>query len=93
MNLLVYLNSGQPDIRSFRNDITCRGGTGSKPVNKDRDLSTLAINLVGYSWKKDRQIHKDAWYVEPFFRWQRYGVGNSLVKLITVQGHERGHGR
>jgi len=89
VNLLVYLNSGQPDIRDFRNTIRYRGQGGLTPVNKDRDLSQLPLKLLGFSWKKENLKLSEGWTVGSHLRWQRCGPKLSEVRLITVKGHQK----
>lgn len=91
LNLLAYLASGQPDISAFKNDIVYRSPTSSAPANKSRHLSLLDINLIGFSWMKERitNLREDAWLVRAHLRWQRYGQRLSRVKLITIKEHDK----
>lgn len=88
-NVLAYLNSGQPDISQFKNHIRYRGNSKTKPINADRDLSLLPIELVGFNWLKSNYHSEDAWLVKSHFRWQRYGPGLCNVKLVTIKEHEK----
>lgn len=86
INLMVYINSGNPDLREFRNKITYRSPASTKPVRSCTDLSAEAIYLVGYGWKKETIINYDAksWEREGHFRWQPHGPGLTLRKLIWL---------
>ena len=88
-NLLTYLNTGEPDIRTFRNNLRYQSPTSKKPIKADKHLSNANIVQVGFSYKKERLSHTDEWYVLPFMRWQRYGVGLSDIKLVYVRGHTK----
>lgn len=88
-NLLTYLNTGEPDIRTFRNKLRYQSPTSKKPIKADKHLSNANIVQVGFSYKKERLHHTDEWYVLPFMRWQRCGVGLSDVKLVYVRGHTK----
>ena len=92
VKLMIYIETGQPDIREFKNEIRYRG-QGKKPVKKDRDLATGTINLVGFGWKKPVIYGLDSWPVKGFFRSQRHGPGNSLLKIIYIDEQVRSRNR
>jgi hypothetical protein len=85
-NLLLYIHSGDPDIREYRNQIKYQSNTSKTPVRAHKDLSQETIYLVGYNWKKPIIVNYDAsnWEREGHFRWQHYGQNNSLIKLIWI---------
>ena len=85
-NLLAYLNTGDPDLRVFKNNIRHQSATSKTPIKADKHLSPANIVEVGFSYKKERLQHTDEWQVMPFMRWQHVGDG---VKLVYVSGHTR----
>lgn len=86
-NVLAYIASGNPDLRSFRNSINYRSPGSTKVVKKDRDLSILQWNLVGYGWKKDPIYNTALWKVSAHTRRQKVGKGRREVKLVFVKSH------
>lgn len=88
-NLLAYLNTGEPDIRLFRNKLRYQSPTSKTPIKADKHLSNSGIIQVGYSYKKERLSHTDEWYVMPYMRWQRCGAGLTDIKLVYVKGHTK----
>jgi hypothetical protein len=87
-NILVYLHSGQPDIRTVKQIPKLRGGAGSKVANKDRDLSLHEILLVNYSWKKQPLYMTGKWDVRMHERELRGREGES-PRLVFVKAHVR----
>lgn len=88
-NLLTYLNTGAPDIRSFRNTLRYQSPTSKTPIKADKHLSNSNIIQVGFSFKKERLTHTDEWYVMPHMRWQACGVGLSEMRMVYVRGHHK----
>lgn len=92
---LIYVSSGDPDLRSERNPIKYKNGKSSQPVRKHKDFSEVEFHRVGWNWKKmmerrAAEYSKDSWPVEPFPRYQPYGPReNPKYKWIIVEGHER----
>jgi hypothetical protein len=89
LNLLLYINSGAPDIRDFRNTAKYPGQK-RKPLRHSDTLSTLdCIKLIGYDWKKDvvKNYSAASWDVDGHFRWQKCGPELSQVKLIWIDPH------
>lgn len=92
VSLLVYLGSGQPDIREFRNTVRYGNRNKKRPVAASHpNLSALPIQLVGYNWLKEREVHYSTgeWGVKSHPRWQRCGEGFKDVKLIWVKEHTK----
>jgi len=92
VSLLVYLGSGQPDIREFRNTIRYGNRNKKRPVPASHpNLSSLPIQLVGFNWLKEREVHYKTgeWGVRSHPRWQRCGEGFQDVKLIWVKEHTK----
>jgi hypothetical protein len=92
---LIYVSSGDPDLRAERNPIQYKDGKSSQPVRKHKDFSEVEFHRVGWNWKKmmerrAAEYSKDSWTVEPFPRYQPYGPRDSpKYKWIIVEGHER----
>lgn len=89
INLLAYLNSGDPDLRQYRNPIKYRSPTSTKPVRKDQELTQKDLTLLGFNWKKSALYTKESWYVPPYWANRRYGPGRELEKLVLVAGSNR----
>lgn len=89
ISLLLYINSGDPDIRDFQNTVKWPNQK-RKPLRQSETLSTLDnIKLVGFHWKKEilKSYSAISWEVDGHFRWQRHGHQLSLVKLIWIDPH------
>jgi len=85
INLIAYIMSGQPDIRSFRNEVRFRSSGSTKVVRKDRDLSTLDMDLVGYSWLKKRQSYTNEWWTSTHI--MKYRDASGTLNYTTRRGH------
>jgi hypothetical protein len=91
---LIYVCSGEPDMRSERNPLKYQGNSTTKVVKAHKPFSRLEYQHVGWNWMKlceqhERSYTKDRWLVEPYGRYQRYGEGYSKSRFIIVTGHER----
>jgi hypothetical protein len=86
INLILYLSTGEPDIRDFRNKSKVPGEKKKSPIRTSDILSCLPIKLVGYNWKKNiiKTFSVQSWTRDGHFRWQRYGEKLGLVKLIWI---------
>jgi len=85
INTLVYINSGNPDLRPFKNRIRYDSVTG-KPKSQFQSLTEKEIQIVGYGWKKLPKYQKDSWYSSPHMGWRRCGKNWSEVKLCFIKG-------
>lgn len=85
-NLLIYLNSGNPDLREFRNTIKYQSPTSQTPVRKDKELTLLPITLVGFGYKKSPMYEKDFWEQPPYWGHRRYGPGRTLRRYMLIKG-------
>lgn len=65
-NCLVYLKSGQPDLRETKNDIKYKGQSFS-PVRKDKDLSKEKFISVGFGFKKTPNYSKEFFYQPNYY--------------------------
>jgi hypothetical protein len=88
VNYLVYIISGQPDLRSWRPPPRPKSKK-PKVVRNYENLSSVPITLVGYNWKKATIYSVDSTTVSGHFRWQPYGKELSMVKLIWIDAHTR----
>lgn len=82
LNALLYLHSGNPDLREYQVPKAARR------IRDDyiRRYGKEVCILVGYDWKKPRLEHS----VRGHWRWQPYGEKLSKVKLIWIDAHNRG---
>lgn len=78
INLLLYISSGEPDIREFKNKPLKLPGQRRQKVLKSETLSHLDLKIIGFSWKKERIFHVDGTIREEHFYWQAYGHNWSL---------------
>ncbi len=60
---------------------------GTKKEGKFVNESKLPVTIVDSSWNKI--FVKGKFNVLPHLRWQRYGPGNSLAKIITIEEFEK----
>lgn len=87
-NSLVYVASGQPDIRLVRQAPRLRGGPGSRIVNKDKELSTHDLLLVNYGWLKKPLYVVGKWSVSLHER-EIHPRDGGPPRLVFVKAHER----
>lgn len=84
---LLYLTSGDPDLRSEAGSYST-----SKKEKKvrahNRNFCRFDVTAVGYGFH-ERIRHVGEAQVSGHFRWQRHGIGFSLVKLIWIDEHAR----
>ncbi len=86
---LIYLCSGQPDLREFRNEIKYQSPTSRTPIKAHKELTEEVIYRVGFNWMKDPIYKTDAWSVKPYLRYQPCGPGLTQYRLIMVREHMR----
>jgi hypothetical protein len=87
---LVYVLSGQPDLRFYKNPVRTQSPQSRTPIKADKHLSSAVdIHLVNYSWKKDPVYKKGVWRVRWHKRLQPYGPDKKLTKLVYIQQHWR----
>ena len=91
MNCLTYIHSLSPAVEDLRPFLSL----GKSEKNKirqsqgHRNLCTIPVKLVNWSYGKGRIYHVDGTWVETFQRWQRCGKDFRDIKLIWVKEHER----
>ena len=89
LKIVHYINCGNPDLREYRNLIRYRSEVNKVPVKRDRHLSMLNFQLVGYGWKKPRELTDEEWMVSPHSRMQRFGPGLKQRKRVYIHEHKR----
>lgn len=85
INMLVYIHTGKPDIRSFKNHIRYDSVT-KKPKSTFTYLTEKDVTLVGYNWKKPPNYSSNMWYSKPHLGWRWCGVGRTEMRLVWVRG-------
>lgn len=85
INLLVYINSGTPDIRAFKNTIKYNSVT-KEPRAPYLNLEEEEVCLVGYNWKKLPKYSVDQWYSKPHLGWRWCGEKKSSMRLALIKG-------
>jgi hypothetical protein len=90
LNCLVYLNSGNPDLRFMQtkkmNDKQKITYYKANPTEKPFDYYT-----VGFEWKKQRIFSTAESLVKSFYRWQPCGKGRTEIRLTFVREFVRKH--
>lgn len=94
MKALVYIDSGDPDLRQYR---APRAETKNPKklrrfMKEHADHSLVDMTLVGFSFKKPRTYLVNEVAVTGHFRWQPYGTHRDKVKLIWIEPHVRHYG-
>ena len=85
---LLYINSGDPDLRGYRPQPKPRSARKYKQW-LNQNVSPIAMTFVGFDYKKPVRNSIGSTWVETFPRWQPYGPKLSKIKLIWVRAHER----
>lgn len=88
-NLLAYLKSGDPDIRSFKNRISYANKQKGTAIQKDAHLSKADLVIVGWNYKKTPYYQRGQWTVESHMRKQRVGPGRTSIKLVLINEQQR----
>jgi len=87
INTLLYLNSGDPDLRHKK--VSKSVGINIKNLDKwsrkNKHKAMLSSTLVGFDYMKERTYSVNSAPRRGFFRWQRHGKGNLEIKLIWVE--------
>lgn len=87
VNCLIYINSGNPDLREYRKP---KPPHTSKPKKlriwsrQHAATSQMDITLVGYNYLKESNLVEGQTTRRGHLRWQHYGEGWSKVKLIWI---------
>jgi len=89
INCILYVQSGQPDLRLIRPPKNkCKSTKGIKKYKRKYPLD-IPIVYVGYNYKKHNFYSLDGTTVRGHFRWQPYGKKRSLIKLIWIDTYEK----
>lgn len=96
LKCLLYVNSGDPDLREFRPTPKPRGSP--RQLRKWRkaaraEICEIPVTLVGFDYKKPREFTAGDVHVDTHLRWQPYGPGREKVRLIWVRAHVRHYGK
>lgn len=86
INTITYLHSGDPDIRTIKNNIRYQSSTSQTPIKANKHLSLSNIIEVGFSYKKDKLQHTEGWQSMAHMGWRRCGTLKSQIKLVLVKG-------
>lgn len=83
----LYIHSGEPDLR-FQKALNLPTTQKEKKIrmfirNNQDKLSDMT--LIGFNYKKSILYSKESINVSGHMKWQRYGPGNSLYKLIWIE--------
>jgi hypothetical protein len=89
LKALIYVCSGNPDLRDEKNPIRYQSENSQTPVRAHKEFSQLNFKRVGWNWMKSPEYKTDAWGVEPHMRFQPYGPGRTQYRWIMVKEHER----
>lgn len=95
LNTLLYINTGDPDLREYKAPPTPKTKKPKKLRlfhKQHENISLFDVTLVGYNFKKDAVYKIGSTQVVGHFRWQPYGENRNQVKLIWVSEHERNYG-
>lgn len=89
-NILLYLNSGDPDLRELKKPNIPRVSKNIKKFQKKNKHKTLLdIFDVGFDYMKGITYRVSSTMVRGHFRWQPCGIGREEVKLIWIGEHPR----
>lgn len=90
LKCMVYLDSGDPDLREYR----APKPPNTTKVKKQRrwfkdhlNHSLIDMTLVGFDFKKPRASSGEDISVSGHFRWQPYGPNREKVKLIWIDAY------
>lgn len=81
VNIMLYINSGKPDLREYL-PRKIKSSIISRSIKNKDNFQKTPYTVVGFSFKKEI-------YVNPFFRWQPYGPNNSLRRYQLIDGYPR----
>lgn len=89
-NCLLYLESGDPDLRvqKFKSMLESSNGSRAERRFGSRKISYAGV-LIGFDYKKLKMYNVDTTEVQGHFRWQPYGEGRNKLKLIWIEPHTR----
>jgi len=89
-NIILYLNSGDPDLRELKKPNIPKNTKNIKKFHKKNKQKTLLdIIDVGFNYMKGIIYRVSATVVRGHFRWQPFGPGREQIKLIWINEHPR----
>lgn len=89
-NIVLYLNSGDPDLRELKKpNIPKLTKNIKKFEKKNKHKPLLDVIEVGYNYMKGINYSVSGTVVRGHFRWQPYGSNREQVKLIWIEEHPR----
>lgn len=87
--ILLYINSGDPDLRHLQPVKQARGLRAFKRRRKNEHGYLMPVTLVGFNYKKPALYSKSETLVSTHPRWQPCGKNREQIKLIWVREHVR----
>lgn len=95
LNSVLYIHSQFAELEKLRpnKDLTKSQKVKAREAEKE-NLCTVPLILVNWNYAKEiKRIYKEQTvFVDTYMRWQRYGIKNSLLKLIWVKEHQKEYG-
>ena len=89
-NIVLYLNSGDPDLRELKKpNIPKLTKNIKKFEKKNKHKPLLDVIEVGYNYMKGINYSVSGTVVRGHFRWQPCGSNREQVKLIWIEEHPR----
>jgi hypothetical protein len=88
LKCLLYIHSGDPDLREFRPEPKPSNAKKIKRWRREQ-LCQVPVTLVGFSYLKERERHVESTWVEPHWRTYHYGTGKTQQKVLFVHQHLR----
>lgn len=88
VNCLLYINSGEPDLRHLKPEPKPKNAKAIKKWRKSpgADLP-LPITLVGFDYKKPKEFRVGEAFRRAHKRWQPCGPRRETLKLVWVREH------
>ena len=83
---LIYLHSGDPDLRDEKNPIRYQSPTSKTPVRAHKEFSESPFSHVGFNWLKSPDYEAESWEVVPHLRFVSRGENQ---RFVLVRGHIR----
>jgi len=89
-NIILYINSGDPDLRELKKPKLPKVTKNIKKFEKkNRHKPLLDVIEVGFNYMKGINYTVSSTVVRGHFRWQPFGEGREQVKLIWIDEHPR----
>lgn len=89
-NVILYINSGDPDLRELRKPkIPSVTKNPKKFEKKNKHKTLLDIIEVGFNYMKGIKYSVEDSVTRGHFRWQPYGTGRSQIYLKWIDSYTR----